>query len=228
MSLDLLNDLLNSTKDSNLLQGFVKELGEYLQESSSKKSYLDQVQEDKKVTVKYRDKMYVERNNILNSYAKETAEKGTMYYIYSKTSGKNDSFNICICEDGKSQEIIEVAESDLPEGAKVDTVLRMEDGKYVLDSEATQEISKQVEEMVNNLLKEQEQELEQYRIDGHIYEVGEKGKDRVWLYDITNGDENGIQGIEEIDFPEELLNEVEEGSKVIYENGSYQIYTENN
>lgn len=223
MSLDLLNDLINSAKDNNLVQSFVKELGEFLEKSASKKSYLEQLQEDKKVTTKYRDKMYVERNNILNNYAKETAGKGTMYYIYSKKSGKDDSFNLCVCEEGKSHDIIEVEEKDLPNGAKVDSALRMKDGKYIIDNEATQEISKKVEEMANNLLEEQAQELEQYRIEGHIYEVGEKGIDRVWLYDITNGDEEGVQGIEEIDFPKELLDEVEEGSKVIYKNGSYQI-----
>jgi hypothetical protein len=224
--LDLINDLINSAKENNLVQGFVKELGEFLEKGvlSKELSSIEQIQNSRKVTTKYRDKMYLERNNILNNYAKETANRGTMYYIYSENLGKEISYNVSICEESKSHEVIEVSKDDLPEGAKVDSVLRMQNGKYVLDNEATEEISNEISQMIDNLLENQSQELEEKRIDGHVYEVGEKESDRVLLFDTTQNDARGSEGIEEIDFPKELLNEVEEGSLVEYKNGSYQIY----
>ena len=63
--------------------------------------------------------------------------------------------------------------------------------------------------------------LENKRIEGHIYEVGEKYSGRVWLYDISDNINAGKEGIEEIEFSNELYEDIKEGDKVIYQDGDY-------
>lgn len=226
--MDLFNNLIDKEKENNVIQSFIKELGTLLENNDNKKdlvksyenelSILQKVQADNKVTTDYRDKMHVERNNILNNYAKETSDKGTMYFVYSKNSQKDNTYNLCICEEGKSSDIIKVEEKELPKGVGVDSVLRIQNGKYILDKQGTEDIAELVTEMVNKQLKEQEKELSKYRIEHHFYEIVETSGDRVWLKDQANIDGDCF---EEINFPKELLNELTEGMVVQYVNGKY-------
>ena len=75
-------------------------------------------------------------------------------------------------------------------------------------------------EMINSLLKEQNEMLEAQRIEGHLYEFVEEGKNKVWLIDITL--DNG-ECIEEFDFPEEILESAKPGDVFQYVNGEYKI-----
>lgn len=224
MELNIFNINLNmDNKNREEVSEFIKKLSDYLENDNKRQvSILEQVENSEKVTVLYRDKMHIERNKILNNYAKENLDKGTMYYIYNKDLETN-SYQLCICEENKSNVVIEVKEEDLPEGVSIDTVLRQENGKYIVDTRATFIVRKQIQEMVNKFLKEQEKYLQSNRLEGHIYEIGEIENDRVWLYDITKSSVNGTEAFEEINFPLELINKVTEGTKVIYRNGNYEI-----
>ena len=224
MELNIFNINLNiDNKNREEVSKFIKELSDYLESDNERQvSILDRVQNSEKVTVMYRDKMLIERNKILNNYAKENKDKGDLYYIYNKDQD-TDTYLLSICEENKSNIVIELNKDELPKGTSVDTVLRKEDGKYIVDTRATFIVRKQIEEMVNKLLKEQEQYLQSNRLEGHTYEVGEVESDRVWLYDITKNDVNGIEAFEEINFPLQLINKVTEGTKVIYRNGNYEI-----
>ena len=224
MKLNIFNINLNmDNKNREEVSEFIKELSDYLEKNNEKEiSILEQVQNSEKVTDMYRDKMFIERNKIINKYAKENQDNGTMYYIYNKNL-ETDTYLLSICEEDKSNIVIEVNKEELPEGVSLDTVLRQENGKYIVDTRATITVRKQIEEMVNKLLKEQEKYLQSNRLEGHTYEVGEVESDRVWLYDITKDSVNGIEAFEEIEFPLELINKVTEGTKVIYRNGIYEI-----
>ena len=224
MELNIFNINLNmDNKNREEVSDFIKELSDYLENDNERQiSILEQVQNSEKVTVMYRDKMNIERNNILNNYAKENQNNATLYYIYSKVQDAN-TYCLSICEENKSNVVIEANKEELPEGVSVDTVLRQENGKYIVDTRATFIIRKQIEEMVNKLLKEQEKYLQSNRLEGHTYEVGEIESDRVWLYDITKNSANGIEAFEEINFPLEFINNLTEGTKVIYGNGNYEI-----
>ena len=123
-------------------------------------------------------------------------------------------------KEGESHEIIKADINDIPENAGVDSVLRISDGKYILDNQATKYVEEETMNVIEKILKEQADYLAEKRIEGHIYEVTEKGIDRVWLYD--NNSDNG-EIIEEIEFPMDLLNKIEEGDTVKYENGKYVI-----
>jgi len=228
LNLDLINNIFNDVKNNKFVQDFIKELQNYLENSISKSNYANTRKEDisllnpiyneNKIIAKYRDKMYIERSNILNNYAKQTSDKGEMYYIYSKNSRLEDGYNLCICEEGKSHVVIEESKSKLPSGAEIGSVLRKADEGYVLDNEATKDIEEEICKMMDTLLDEQTEFLESNRLEGHIYEMSENGGDRAWLFDITN---NSNEGVEEIDFPEELLKNTKEGDKFIYKNGEY-------
>jgi len=224
VELNIFNINLNvDNKNREEVSEFIKELSDYLENDNEKQiKILDQIQNSEKVTVIYRDKMNFERNKILNNYAKENQDKGVLYYIYNKVQD-TDNYLLSICEENKSNVVIEVSKDKLPKGVGVDTVLIQEKGKYIVDTRATFIIRKQIQDMVNKLLKDQEKYLQNNRLEGHTYEVGEIENDRVWLYDITKNSANGIEAFEEINFPLELINKVTEGTKVIYRNGKYEI-----
>lgn len=69
MKLDLFNSLINNAKENNIVQNFIKELGEYLEKIQSGRNQKSILQKNEgKITTSYRDKMHIERNNILNEY----------------------------------------------------------------------------------------------------------------------------------------------------------------
>ena len=226
MNLDLVNKLFNNTNKSKSIQNFIEELQNHLKNNmfNIKKeeiSLLDTSFNGNKITTKYRDKMLLERSSILNNYASKTSKKGEMYYIYGKNSKMENGYNLCICEKEKSRIVIEEATNNLPEGAEIGSVLRKNEDNYILDEEATSIISEEIENMKERILEEQTEFLSSNRIEGHIYELSEKNEDRAWLFDITN---NSSEGIEEIDFPQELLADSKEGDLFIYKDGEYQKY----
>lgn len=217
MRLDLSNNIANNTK---FIQDFLKELQDYL-ERKVDIPLINPTHNGNKIITEFRDKMYIERSKILNDYAKQTIDKGQMYYIYDKNSKLEDGYNLCICEEKESHTIIEANSNILPNGARIGSVLRKSKDNYVLDNEATKDISKKIEKMKDELLEKQTEFLNSKRIEGHIYEISENGGDRVWIFDITN---NSSEALEEINFPKELLQDAEVGDLFVYENGEYKEY----
>ena len=61
------------------------------------------------------------------------------------------------------------------------------------------------------------------RIEGHKYEAGEKYSGRIWLYDLDNAQDGGMEGIEEIEFPKDLYQDAKEGDLFIYTDGGYHF-----
>lgn len=218
MKLDLINELADGLKNSNFIQSFINELQEYLKTKVGGEIILDKHNERKMIT-KYEDKMLLERNRILNNYAKQTNNKGEMYYIYSKNSKNEDRYNLCICEENRSHDVIEVSINELPNGVAIGSILRKNENGYCLDEEATRYIMTALEDMKDKILEEQTQYLNSKRIEGHVYEISEIDNDRAWLFDTTS---NSNEGIEEIDFPIELLQNSDEGDLFVYQNGEYK------
>lgn len=228
MNLDLINNIVNDVRNNKFVQNFIKELQNYLENNVSNNSYINIEKEDislvnpthngNKIIAKYRDKMLAQRGNILNNYAKQTINKGQMYYIYSKNSKMTDGYNLCICEEGKSHTIIETSKDNLPNESRIGSVLRKSGDSYILDKEATKEITEEIYNMKDELLKEQTKFLQSKRIEGHIYEMSENDGDRAWLFDITNSNN---EVVEEIQFPKEFLKDSKEGDLFIYKDGQY-------
>ena len=220
MNLNLFNNLIDSTKENNIFQKFIKELSEFLKENERNQVPLVQkILGERILTTRYRDKINVERREIINNYSKEHWEEGEIYYVYNKRS--DNSYGLVNHKNGESGINIGAKESELPKGAGVDSVLKVKNGKWILDKEATEEIQAELTEMINRLLEEQTNRMEMQRVEGYLYRFVEKTGDTVWLIDETN---YTGECFEEINFPSELSESATEGTMFQYINGEYQLY----
>ncbi len=235
MNLDLVNDLFNNLKENKFVQNFIKELSNYLERNlitnhkiSKENNTWNNLLADnleigsKKIISKYKNEMLLERTNILQNYALETIDKGEMYYVYNIATDRKNEYNLCICNSNKSHEVITKKIEDLPKGTTLGSVLRKQGENFILEKEDTLAIENQINSMINEKIKEQDQYLNSKRIDGHIYEVDEKYLGRIWLYDLNNKATGGLEGIEEIEFPKDLYDSAKKGDKFVYQNGEYQ------
>lgn len=235
MNLDLINNLFNNLKENEFVQNFMKELSEHLENNIGNNSNTassvgewnnllsnDLTIDNQKVISKYRDEMLTERNNILQKYAENTKEAGEMYYIYNISENEKNSYNLSNCTAKKSNEVITKQIEELPEGVRLGSVLREQNGSFILDVEATKIVGEEINQMIQEKLKQQDEYLDSKRIEGHVYEVGEKYSERIWLYDLNNNPNSGMEGIEEIEFPKDLYQTAKEGDLFIYKNGEYQ------
>ena len=223
MDLSVFKDIKNNLNEKYRKEvlTFLKEISNYLEEDIKvERNMLEEVQQENKLISKFRDEMLLERIEILNNYAKETVEKGNMYFIYDKNSMDENKYNMCLCNENDIYKVIEIDKSSLPERAMVNSVLRENNGQYILDKESTDNLVIRIDEMINRLLEKQEEYLQEYRVEGHIYKVDEKETDRAWLVDITS---NSNEAIEEINIPEEVLNNISEGDRLRFQAGKYEL-----
>ena len=221
MNLDFVNNLFNNLKENKMTKDFMNELSDYLENNEWNNLLTDDLTiNDTKIISKYKDKMLKERANILQNYSENTREAGEMYYIYNVSENERNSYNIS--KTDKSHKVITMLAKDLPDGAKLGSVLRKQGDKFILDAKATRIVAKRINEMIEEQIREQNQFLNDKRIDGHIYEIEEKCNNRVWLYDLNNIDGGGIEEFEEIEFPNNLYEMAKRGEKFIYKNGEYQ------
>ena len=221
MNLDFVNSLFNNLKENKLAKDFMNELSDYLENNEWNNLLADDLNiNNTKIISKYKDKMLKERSNILQNYAESTREAGEMYYIYNVSENERNSYNISKAD--KSHKVVTMPVDDLPEGAQLGTVLRKQGDKFILDANATRIVGKKINEMIGDMIKEQNQFLNDKRIDGHIYEVEEKDNNRVWLYDLNNIDGGGIEAFEETEFNKDLYEMAKKGDKFLYKDGRYQ------
>ena len=223
MNLDLFNNLINSTKENNVIQSFIKELGKFMEnnlfnDERNQETLVQKILNGRTLTARYRDEINLKRHDIITNYSKENSAQGEFYYVYSK--GVDNTYGVVMHKNEESGSDIWVKESELPKNAGVDSALRVENGKFVLDENATKEIQEELTEMINKLLEEQANRLEAQRVEGHIYSFVEKSEDTVVLIDETN---YTGECFEEIDFPPELANKATQGDMFQYVNREYQL-----
>lgn len=234
MSLDLINNFFNNLKENDFVQNFINELSNHLKNNASNTSEIpvtsstwnnlladDLTLYNTKIISIYRNETLSERNNILQDYAKSTQELGEMYYIYNTSTKEKDSYILCSCNPEKNSETITMQPKDLPQGSELGSVLRKQNNGFVLDMHATKIIEEKINNMILEKIEEQKKYLDDNRIDGHTYEVGEKYLGRIWLYDLNNNSNGEISGIEEIDFPQDLYETAKEGDLFVYKDGTY-------
>ncbi|MCI8640867.1 MAG: DUF3006 domain-containing protein [Clostridia bacterium] len=216
------------------MQDFINELSNYLKNNienniDDKWNNLslneDLTLYDEKIIVRFRDQMLTNRSKILQNYAQHTKEKGEMFYIYDKPTNQKNTYNLSYCNINRNHEVLTKSIEELPAGSKLGSVLRKKGENFIIDIEATKEVGKEINSMIKEKIKEQREYLNSKRIDGHIYEVGEKYSGRIWLYDLNNILGGGIEGIEEVEFPKDLYQTAKEGDLFIYENGEYKKNT---
>lgn len=102
MNLDIFNNLLNKSKENNVIQNFIKEISEMIDSSTQKsKSLEERVLDGRKLTTKYRDEIKVQRHEIINNYSKENSEQGELYYVYSKRS--DNTYGVVMHKNGETR-----------------------------------------------------------------------------------------------------------------------------
>ena len=239
MNLDLKNDILKNLKENKFVQNFINELSNYLKNSIENKAEEHNIDDkwnnlsldedltiyNEKIITKFRDEMFTQRSKILQDYAQDTKEKGEMFYIYDISTNEKSSYNLSYCDINRSHEVLTKSIEELPSESNLGSVLRKNGKNFIIDIEATKEVEKEINNMIKEKIEEQREYLNSKRIDGHIYEVGEKYSGRIWLYDLKNISGGGIEGIEEIEFPKDLYQTAKEGDLFVYEDGEYKRHT---
>lgn len=227
MNLDFFNRLANKVEENKDVQKFMNELVNFLKNSVEKASVglvnmgiLEKIENKEKVTLTSRNTIRNETESVLREYANKTQEEGDLYFV----TKKRDIEGIYRVEKYDSTGQMEVLDLELPEGTRIDGVMRERSGKYMIDEVATIEVNKRIEGKMEEVLDKQKQELEDYRKEGHIYLVTEKTNNRIYLSDQTES--RGFE-IEEIGIPMEIKRNIFEGTLLKYENGRYNIYDEN-
>ena len=142
-----------------------------------------------------------------------------MYFVAGKKSNQYTIYKY----QGDQNSIIQVEESKIPKDATIGSVLRLENGEYIEDKEDTRNINNQITQMTNEVLDKQDQKLENFRKEGHLYMVEEDRGNQIYLTDITDETNNIV--LEEVDFPTELISQATEGTVFQYKNGTYQFYS---
>ena len=170
----------------------------------------------------FREKFLIEREKILNNYDEKNVGEDEYYYIYSRSAMIEDGFNLCHCKKGKSHEIILLSREKLPEMAHVGSIIVKTPYGLIYDEYGSTEVQNEIDILIERLIDEQENYLNEKRKENHIYEVYEKSDNRIWLFDIT--DNKYDEEIEEIDFPQELIEKANKGDRFIFKNNTYNIY----
>ncbi|MBO4816550.1 MAG: hypothetical protein J5507_06685 [Clostridia bacterium] len=217
MILDIFNNLINGLKKNEDTQNFLNELKEEVDNPKNDNlGILEKIQSENKVSIGTRNKMEAKMEAVLKEYSKETSEKGELFYIVEKI----DNEFVVYKYNDLDENVLKIKEDELPENTLVNSALRFKDNEYILDEEASCELQTRITTMANELLDQQNKLLEDYRKEGHLYEVRENINGSVFLHDITD---NPSFEVEEVDFPEELLNKAIEGTIFEYIEGEYKL-----
>lgn len=179
---------------------------------------LESIENENATSLKSSLKMIEARNEIIAQYAQNTLDEGDLYYILYK-SNVEGNYQVLKYE-GEDWKKFGVLEMDLPDGAGVNTVMRLKDNKYVIDEKATETITSEITENAFKILKEQSNYLQNCRIEGNLYCITEDVYDRIYLTNLNTNEK-----FEEVDFPKELFKEANLGNVVKFENGTYEIVT---
>lgn len=121
--------------------------------------------------------------------------------------------------------IFETLKNEAKSNNEIENFIK-ETGKILENNQENYVEPEKLEYIENNKdtdLQQDRNELEQYRKEGHLYLVTEDRDGKIFLWDMTDRPKNEI---EEIDFPQELINKATEGSIFKYNNGTYEFYSE--
>ena len=225
MSLDFFNNLKENLEKSGSLSKitdgiatFIGELSEALQNINNKNDMdiVTQIVSNNKLSIESENEINKVRSEVVSEYANNTKDEGALYFIFNKVKGE-ENYRVWKINEGKKTQT-EIAKSDLPQDAKVNSVLRIKDGKLITDEEASRAVTNEIKNRADKIIKQQNKRIEDYKKEGHAYVVTEDINGRVFLWDSTEKPKNEI---EDVYFPEELKDKAKEGNTFLYQNGTY-------
>ena len=225
MSLDFFNNLKESLAKGNTLSeitegisDFIKELSESLQRSETKNEMdiVSKIASNHKLTLASENSIIKARNEVINEYANNIKEGEELYFILNKVKGE-DTYRVWKFRNHKHTQI-EINSNKLPSDAQINSIMRIKEGKLMVDNEATKLVINEITEKANEIIEKQDQKIENYKKEGHTYIVTEDTNGRIFLWDST---EKPKYEIEDIYFPENLKHKAKEGNSFLYKNGIY-------
>ena len=150
----------------------------------------------------------------------ENAEENKLYYISYESSEKYTIIEYSENYDNKTS--ISVDKEELPENTEEGMFFRKVGDNYVFDAITTKKIYNEMMNYQNKLIEEQDEFLNTMRKEGAIYEITYLEDDgEYWQTKLTNV-ETG-ETFQELEFPQEIYNQIGDETLVKYKNGTYSI-----
>ena len=231
MNLDLVNDILKELKENDFVQDFINDLTSYLENKNEEKPILEEILSKNNITTANENSIRWKMDDVILDYAKENFKDETMYFVNdnkkivwknNKKDYNNDILSIWKVENNKIEEI-GLEKSKLKEKLSINDVFKIENDEAIIDKIATKELKDKILEMANEIIEKQNNNLSNYKKEGHLYVVKEEIGNNRFLKDIT---EDKNTEFEEIDIPKEILDKAVEGSVLKYTNGKYEYFSD--
>lgn len=231
MNLDLVNDILKELKENDFVQDFINDLTSYLENKNEEKPILEEILSKNNITTANENSIRWKMDDVILDYAKENFKDETMYFVNdnkkivwknNKKDYNNDILSILKVENNKIEEI-GLEKSKLKEKLSINDVFKIENDEAIIDKIATKELKDRILEMANEIIEKQNNNLSNYKKEGHLYVVKEEIGNNRFLKDIT---EDKNTEFEEVDIPKEILDKAVEGSVLKYTNGKYEYFSD--
>ena len=224
--MDFFRDLKENLDKNNTLSKITDGISEFiggLAEALQKEGIIGkdvdivtQIANTNKLSIASENEIYQERKNVLQEYANSTKDEGNLYFVFNKVKNEDEYRIWTIDSNGVTQN--EVRKNDLPNDISVNSAMRMNNGKFILDSEATKVVTNEIRNRANKIIEEQNKKIQEYKKEGHTYLVTEDINGRIFLWDST---EKPKFEIEDVNFPEELKDKAKEANSFLYKDGTY-------
>lgn len=235
MNLDLVNKFLKELDENKLVQNFLNELSKYLENNIGKERsempIIEDILSKNKVTTGNENSIRWKCNEVILEYAEQNFRDDLMYFVQdskktywskNKQHYNNDVYSVLKVENNQIEEI-EISKDNMPKNIQVNDVCVINDGKYVIDKTSTKELQEKIVNMAKEIIDKQNEKLNSYRKEGHLYIVSEEIGDNRFLCDLTDASDFEF---EEVDIPKDLLNKTTEGVILKYTNGTYEFYSD--
>ena len=231
MNLDLVNDILKELKENDFVQDFINDLTSYLENKNEEKPILEEILSKNNITTANENSIRWKMDDVILDYAKENFKDETMYFVNdnkkivwknNKKDYNNDILSIWKVENNKIEEI-GLEKSKLKEKLSINDVFKIENDEAIIDKIATKELKDKILEMATEIIEKQNNNLSNYKKEGHLYVVKEEIGNNRFLKDIT---EDTNTEFEEVDIPKEILDKAVEGSVLKYTNGKYEYFSD--
>lgn len=233
MDFNLGKDLINNLKENKIVQNFMKELSNYLEDNAKndkQEPIIEKILSDKKATTGNENAIRWKEDETIIKYAQSRNINEPIYFVkdnkkiywQNNERHKNDEvYRVYKIENGKIEEI-QINKKDMPKNIGVNDVFTIESGKYIINDLATKEIQKELVNMANEILSKQTINLDTHKKEKHLYMVTEKIDNKCFLWDLTEKSK--------VEFEEPELEHTEEisvGYVFQYKDGKYEYYSDN-
>lgn len=219
-------------KDNDFVQNFISELSNYL-EGSKERPIIEDILSKNKLTDGNARSIRWNLEDVILKYAEKNFENSAMYFAKdnkktywenNKEKYDNSAWTVLKVENNKIEEI-NVGKNNIPKDVQVNDVFTIENGNYLVDKNATEELKQEIENMAQKIINKQNETLEKNRKDGHLYLVCEEVGNSRFLKDIT---EKSNKEFQEVNIPKDVLEKATEGKILKFTNGKYEYYSEKN